>query len=67
MQKKYAIDNLFILSEKRKKKNTQKSEGDGEKKDTCLLLDGTKAKANKIECRKLIKFLLPWGWHLGIK
>lgn len=38
MQKKYAIDNLFILTEKKKKKNTQKSEGDGEKKDTCLLL-----------------------------
>jgi hypothetical protein len=44
MQKKYAIDNLFILSEKKRKRTHKKSEGDGGKKDTCLLV-GTKAKA----------------------
>ena len=39
-----SITYLFLLK-KRKKKNTQKSEGDGEKKDTCLLLGTEKIEA----------------------
>lgn len=56
-EKKYAIDNLFILSEK-KKKNTQKSEVDGEKKDTCLSIGGPRQRS-LTESWKLIKFLVP--------
>jgi hypothetical protein len=36
----------YLFFPKKKKKNTQKSEGDGEKKDTCLLLGGPMQRQN---------------------